>query len=39
MIGRIITASTMATVKTVRPVPETGPANSGMNPRVPVSQA
>ena len=39
MIGRIITASTMATVKIVRPVPETGPAKRGMNPRVSASHA
>ena len=33
MIGRIMTASTMATVRMVRPVPETGGAKSGNQPR------
>ena len=37
-IGKIITASTTATVRMVRPVPDAGPANSGMNPRCSVSQ-
>ena len=37
-IGKIITASTTATVRMVRPVPEAGPAKSGMKPRCSVSQ-
>ena len=36
MIGRIMTASTMATVRIVRPVPETGPLKSGNQPRFSV---
>jgi hypothetical protein len=32
MIGRIITARTIAAVKIVRPVADGGPANSGMKP-------
>ena len=36
-IGRIITASTTEAVKIVRPVPEAGPAKSGMKPRFSVS--
>ncbi len=35
-IGRIMTARTTATVKIVRPVPETGPAKSGNQPNVSV---
>jgi len=31
MTGRIITPSTIAAVRIVRPVPETGPAKKGMN--------
>ena len=34
MIGRIMTANTMATVRMVRPVPETGGAKIGIQPRV-----
>ena len=38
MIGMIMTASTMATVNTVLPVPETGGAKRGNHPRLSVSQ-
>ena len=34
MIGRIITASTRATVIIVRPLVDAGPLNSGMKPRL-----
>ena len=34
MIGRIITASTTATVIIVRPLAAAGPLNNGMNPRL-----
>ena len=34
MIGMTMTASTMATVRMVRPVPETGPAKSGNQPKM-----
>ena len=33
MIGRIITASVMPTMNIVRPVADTGPAKSGIQPR------
>ncbi len=39
MMGRIMTASTIATVRIVRPVPETGGANSGIQPRLVTSQS
>ena len=39
MIGRIMTASTIATVRMVRPVPETGGAKSGIQPRFSTSQS
>ena len=39
MMGIIITASTTATVRIVRPVPETGPAKNGSQPRLSFSQA
>ena len=34
MIGRIMTASTTATVIIVRPLAAAGPLNNGMNPRL-----
>ena len=34
MMGKIMTAKTMATVSTVRPVPETGPAKMGIQPKL-----
>ena len=37
MIGRTMTASTIAAVKIVRPVPETGPLNSGNQPMLALS--
>jgi|GEM_PF-3941951 len=39
MIGRIITASTMPALSMVRPVVDTGPANSGIQPKYVSSQA
>ena len=39
MIGSTITASTIATVRMVRPVPDTGGANSGNQPKLSTSHS